>query len=230
VLSSNYNDGRVAALAIQADGSLGAPVQPQTAGSNAHMILDDGASGSFVFVPCADAQFVAQFKFDVNTGRLTANAPATIGAPQRPRHMAFNPSGKFAYVTHETRDAITTYSYDAATGLLSAPRDTPARADGAHVLVHPGGAFVYQIARGGNAIVVFRVGADGALSTAATVQDGLSTPYDATLTRDGRYLIAVNTTGNSVRVFAINAETGALTAAGNGMALQRPQSVVVASF
>ncbi len=230
LLSSNYNDGRVAALAIQADGSLGAPVQPQAAGSNAHMILDDGLSGNFVFVPCAEAQFVAQFKFDVNTGRLTANTPATVPAPQRPRHMAFNPSGKFAYVTHETRDAITTYSYDAATGVLSAAKDTPARRDGAHVLVHPGGQFVYQIARGGSAIVTFRVGADGALTEASTMQDGLNSPYDATLTRDGRYLIAVTTTGNSVRVFAINPETGALTAAGNGMALQRPQSVVVTSF
>jgi 6-phosphogluconolactonase len=227
LLSSNYNDGRVAALAIQADGSLGAPVQPQNAGSNAHMILDDGASGNFVFVPCADAQFVAQFKFDVNTGRLTANAPATIGAPQRPRHMAFHPSGKFAYLTHETRNAITTFSYDATTGLLSAPKDTDARTDGAHVLVHPGGSFVFQIARGGNAIVVFRVGADGSLSEAATVQEGVSSPYDATLTRDGRFLIAVNTNGNTVRSFAIDAQSGALRPAGNGTALQRPQSVVV---
>jgi 6-phosphogluconolactonase len=223
VLSANYNDGKVAALPVGEDGKLGPPVSVQTAGSNAHMVLDDGQTGGFVFVPCADAQHVAMYRFDVASGKLTPNTPATIAAPMRPRHMAFNPNGKFAYLTHESRGAITTFAYDQASGLLSAPRDTTAPGDGAHVLVHPTGNFVFHIARGGGAITVFKVAADGALSSAGSM--AISSPYDATLTRDGKYLIVVG--GTSVRVFSINAATGALGAAGTGQSVQRSQGVAV---
>jgi 6-phosphogluconolactonase len=223
VMSANYNDGKVAALPVGEDGRLGAPASVQTAGGNAHMVLDDGASGNFVFVPCASAGHVAMYKFDVATGQLTPNSPSRIASAQRPRHMAFNPNGKFAYVTHEARGAIETFAYDAATGLLSSPRDTSAPGDGAHVLVHPTGSFVYHIARGGGAVTVYKVAPDGALSSAGRV--GLASPYDATMTKDGRYLIVVG--GSSVRVFSIDAATGALTAAGSGTTVQRSQSVAV---
>lgn len=223
LFSANYNDGKVAALPIAADGMLGAPASVQTAGGNAHMVLDDGVAGNFVFVPCASAGHVAMYKFDVAEGKLTPNSPATIASTQRPRHMAFNPNGKFAYVTHEGRGALTTFAYDSTTGLLSAPKDTGAPGDGAHVLVHPSGNFVYHIARGGGAVTVFKVAADGALSSAGNVS--LASPYDATMTRDGKYLITVG--GSSVRVFSINPTTGLLTAAGTGQSLQRSQSVAV---
>jgi 6-phosphogluconolactonase len=223
VLSANYNDGKVAALPVGDDGKLGAPASTQTAGGNAHMVLDDGVTGKFVFVPCAAAGHVAMYKFDLGTGQLTPNSPATIANPMRPRHMAFNPNGKFAYLTHESRPAITTFAYDSTTGLLSAPKDTSAPNDGAHVLVHPSGNFVFHIARGGGAITVFKVAADGTLSAAGN--QAVDSPYDGTITKDGKYLIVVG--GTSVKVFAVNATTGALTAAGTGTTLQRSQSVAV---
>jgi 6-phosphogluconolactonase len=163
------------------------------------------------------------YRFDVETGKLTPNTPATIASPQRPRHMAFNPNGKFAYVTHESRGALTTFAYDSTTGLLSSPRDTGAPGDGAHVLVHPTGSFVYHIARGGGAVTVFKVAPDGGLTSAGNVP--LASPYDATMTKDGKYLIVVG--GTSVRVFTINPTTGLLSAGGSGQSLQRSQSVAV---
>jgi 6-phosphogluconolactonase len=165
------------------------------------------------------------FKFDQTTGALTANSPATVSAPMRPRHMAFNPNGKWAYVTHENKAAITTYAYDAASGLLSGAKDTAAPNDGAHVLAHPSGNFVFHIARGGNTTTVFKVGADGSLSEASKVAGG---GYDGTITRDGKYLLTVS--GSAVKVYAVNPTTGALTAAGTGTAAGTSQSVAVAVF
>jgi 6-phosphogluconolactonase len=168
---------------------------------------------------------VAMFKFDVATGKATPNSPATIASPGRPRHMAFNPSGKWAYLTHESGGSLTTFAYDAATGLLSAPKDTPAPSDGAHVLVHPSGKFVFHIARGGDAVTVFKVAADGALSQASKVTPG---GYDGRLTSDGRYLLVVS--GSSVRAFSVDPNTGALTGAGTAQAANSSQSVAVAAF
>jgi 6-phosphogluconolactonase len=223
VLSANYNDGKVAALPVAEDGKLGAPASTQTAGGNAHMVLDDGQSGGFVFVPCASAGHVAMYKFDLGTGQLTPNSPPTIANGQRPRHMAFNPNGKWAYLTHEARTAITTFAYDATTGLLSNAKDTTAPNDGAHVVVHPSGTFVFHIARGGSTLTSYKVGDDGSLTSAGSVST--ASPYDGTITKDGKYLIVVG--GTSVRVFSINQTTGALTAAGTGTTLQRSQGVAV---
>jgi 6-phosphogluconolactonase len=222
LFSANYNDGKVGSVAIGDDGKLGTALPGVNAGGEAHMVLDDGQTGNFVFVPCAAAGHVAMFKFDATTGALTANSPATIASPARPRHMAFNPNGKFAYVTHEGKGALTTFKYDAVTGLLSAPQDTTSPDDGAHVVVHPSGNFVFHIARGGGAITTYKVAADGALSQAGSVSGG---GYDATLTKDGKYLISVS--GSSVKVYAINPTTGALTSSGSGQAVNSSQSVAV---
>ncbi len=222
LFSANYADGRVGVLPIGDDGRLGAAVSSPNAGANAHMALDDGQSGNFVFVVAAAAGHVAQFRFNAANGMLTANSPATVAISQRPRHMAFNPNGRFAYVTHESRTAVTTFNYDSNTGLLSGPRDTPTPNDGAHVLVHPSGKFVYHIARGGNAVSSFSVGADGGLTMIERIGSG---GYDATLSKDGRYLLVVS--GTSLRVYAIDGATGKLTAGATGQTLQRSQSVAV---
>jgi 6-phosphogluconolactonase (cycloisomerase 2 family) len=190
------------------------------------MALDDGQSGNFLFVPCKAAGHVAMFKFDVATGTAAPNSPATVPVSNAPRHMAFNPNGKYAYVTQESGTNLVTFNYDAATGLLSGPRNTGGLPnDGAHVMVHPNGNFVFHLARGGNAITVLKVAEDGGLSRVSGVNAG---GYDATLTKDGRFLLAVS--GSNVRVYAVNATTGALTAAGTGQALNGSQSVAVAVF
>jgi 6-phosphogluconolactonase len=223
LLSANYNDGKLGVASIGADGRLTA-VSSATAGGNAHMAIDDGASGKFVFVSCASAGYVAMFKFDVATGQATPNSPPTIASPNRPRHMAFNPGGKWAYLTHEGASVLTTFAYDATTGLLSSPKDTPAPSDGAHVLVHPSGRFVFHIARGGGATTVFKVGPDGGLTAGGKVAGG----YDGNLTRDGRYLLVVS--GSSISVYSVDATTGALSSAGSGQAVNSSQSVAVATF
>jgi 6-phosphogluconolactonase len=225
LLTANYSDGRVGVLPIGDDGRLGATVSSPTAGGNAHMALDDGQSGNFVFVVAAAAGHVAQFKLDSATGMLTANSPATVAISQRPRHMAFNPNGRFAYVTHESRTALTTFNYDSNTGLLSGPRDTPTPNDGAHVLAHPSGKFVYHIARGGNAVSGFTVGADGSLTMIERLGSG---GYDGTISKDGRYLLVVS--GSSLRVYAIDGATGKLTAGATGQALGNSQSVTITAL
>ena len=70
---------------------------------NAHMVLSD-PSGRFLFVPATGPNRVMQYRFDVDSGRLAPNDPPFVegGAPDaQPRHMAFHPSGRFAYVINE---------------------------------------------------------------------------------------------------------------------------------
>ena len=152
LFSAGYNGGTMTITKIGEDGSLsaGSTVKP---GAMAHFTTDDGVTGNFIFVPCLGANHVAMYKFDVTTGQATPNSPATIAVGGGPRHMAFNPNGKWAYVSQENGSAITTLAYDSATGLLSAPKNTPAPSDGVHVVVHPNGKFLFHIARSGTTTV-----------------------------------------------------------------------------
>jgi 6-phosphogluconolactonase len=229
LLASNYANGRVAALPLGPDGALGPPIDPQNAGPNAHMILDDGQSANFVFVPCADGPYIAQYRFDASTGRLQPNSPPTVATRARPRHMVFHPSGRFAYVTHERGDPITAFRYDPATGLLSQPTNVPGPANGAHIMIHANGQFVYLLGRGDNNLQVDRISSDGALTSASQVS-GLSTPWDFTVTRDWSHLLVVNSGSRSVRSFAVDPTTGALSARGTAATTEAPHGVVVAVF
>jgi 6-phosphogluconolactonase len=225
LLSASYNGGQMTITKVAEDGSVSVGSSLKV-GAMAHMAIDDGVTGNFVFVPCLGAGFVAMFKFDPATGQATPNSPATVAVGGGPRHMAFNPNGKWAYVTQENGSSLTTLAYDSATGILSAPKNVAAPSNGAHVLVHPNGNFVFHISRGGGtaATTVYKVGADGALSEASKVSGG----NDGALTKDGKYLLVVS--GTSVKAFAVNAATGALTAAGSGTAVNTAQSVAVATF
>jgi 6-phosphogluconolactonase len=229
LLSSNYGSGTAAALAIDDQGRLAPPMATGRAGGDAHMILDDGASGNFVFMPCAASGYVALFKFDATTGMLSPNTPATVATRGRPRHMAFHPSRKFAYVSHENGDPITAFKYDSATGVISDPSNVPGPADGVHVLVHPNGNFMYQLGRGGNALQINRIAEDGAVAAVNRVA-GLSTPWDFTTTKDFTYLFVANSVGNTVRSFSVDATTGLVSSRGMGATQESPHAVVVAEF
>jgi 6-phosphogluconolactonase len=232
LLASNYADGTVAALPISADGRLGTAVAPRVAGSNAHMILDDGVTGNFVFVPCAAADLIAQYRFDPARGRLEPSSPPTVAvaSKSRPRHMAFHPSGKAAYLTYEAIPKVTAFKYDPETGQLSMPTDAAAAVDGAHALVHPNGQFLYTLMRGANKLSIFDIDAAGVLKPASDVP-GFSMPYDFALSRDGKYSLVVNAGNSTIKPFGISADTGTWTPMGAGAtATEQPHSVVITVF
>src|SRR4029078_2901716 len=81
LLVDHFDSGHVAVLPIAADGTLGAPVDIQRPAPEAHQIVAD-ATGVHVFVPCRSGNVVAQYAFDVRTGKLgAARPPAAAAAP-----------------------------------------------------------------------------------------------------------------------------------------------------
>ncbi len=135
VLVANYGDGTVSVLPVLAGGKLGAALSTLKVGTNAHMILPD-PSNHFAFVPCLGSDYVAQFVFDPATGALTPNATPYVKtvAKAGPRHIAFHPNGKLAYLINETNSTMTAYAFDGTAGTLTEietqstlPRRSPER-------------------------------------------------------------------------------------------------------
>ena len=170
-------------------------------------------------MPCTNSDFIAQFRFDAESGRLEPNDPAVAPTDEGagPRHMAFHPSGRFAYAVNETNSTVHSWRYNAATGRLSG-RETvdslPAGFDrsgntGAHILVSPSGDFVYASNRGHNSIVMFRVDSDsGRLERIGWEKAGglIRIPRNFDIDPSGRLLLVANQDADSILIFRIGSD------------------------
>ena len=218
--------GYVSVLPLGTDGAAGDPVQTRKVGKKTHMVQGD-PGGNYYFVPCTNSDFIAQFRFDAESGRLEPNEPAVAPTDQGagPRHMAFHPSGRFGYAVNETNSTVHSWRYDAATGRLS-DRETvdslPSGFDrsgntGAHILVSPSGGFVYASNRGHDSIVIFRVDSEtGRLERIGWEQaDGLiRIPRNFAIDSSGRLLLVANQDADSILIFRIGSD-GLLTRIGD---------------
>ena len=149
--------------------------------------------------------------------------PAGLVAPgSGPRHFAFCPDGKFAYVINELSSTITAFSYDASAGRLDEVQTIttlPAGFSGnnstAEVQVHPSGRFVYGSNRGHDSIAIFAVDrGSGKLTAIGHEPTQGKTPRNFGIDPTGRYLLAANQGTNNLVLFRIDAATGKLTATG----------------
>jgi len=233
VLVANYADagsnGSVAVFPIGADGNIGpsvsfsqhtghGPVPDRQAGPHAHQIILD-ASNQYAFSPDLGADKVYQYKFDANTGQLVPNSPPYFESNpgDGPRHMAFHPSYKFAYLACELSSVVIAFNYDSATGTLTPfqrittlpspqPNNNPAE-----ILVLPNGRYVYVTNRGHNSIAVFRVDQDNGLLTPIQFQPvGGANPRGLILDEKLRVLLAINQDSGTVVAHSVNYDTGLL--------------------
>ncbi|MCI0681156.1 MAG: lactonase family protein, partial [Gemmataceae bacterium] len=245
-LVANYTGGSAAVLPIQADGSLGEPssfVQHKGKSVNksrqeaphAHSINLD-KNNRFAFVADLGLDKVLVYRFDAAKGSITPNDPdAALVAPGAgPRHFAFHPSGKYAYVINEMDLTVTAFDYDAAKGILNNRQTITTLPDGvkdrkgmstAEVVVHPSGKFLYGSNRGHNTIAIFTIAGSGALKAAGHQGYKIKTPRNFAIEPTGRYLLVGNQGGNSISVFSIDQQTGALTPAGEPVDVPMPVCV-----
>ncbi|HEX3345917.1 MAG TPA: lactonase family protein, partial [Polyangiaceae bacterium] len=195
VFVANYTSGTVAVLPVKSDGSLGTAVDTESPGMLAHMIVAD-PTGHFVFVPCKGSDYVAQYRFDAATGKLTPNAVPTMPTAKGagPRHLAFHPSGSVAYLIDETASTMSRLALDVAHGTLSIVQTVSTLPVGftgtntaAEVHVHLSGRWLFGSNRGDDSIVVFAVDpGTGKLTHKGHTKTGGAHPRDFTLDPTGR--------------------------------------------
>jgi 6-phosphogluconolactonase len=233
VLVANYGDGTVSVLPVQPGGALGDAKSTLSVGVNAHMIITD-LSNKFAFVPCLGSGYVAQFLFDATTGALTPNAvPHVMTATGAgPRHLAFHPNGKLAYLINETNSTLTAYALDTTAGTLAEIQTVSTIQSGftgtntaAEVWVHPSGAWVLGSNRGDDSLVVYAIDpATGKMTAAGSTKSGGTTPRDFTIAPTGTLVYAANQGTGNVAAFSFDPAHGTLTPTGAVV------SVAAASF
>ncbi len=242
VLVANYDGGSIASFPVHDDGTLGTaagfvqhsgsgPDKERQEGPHAHWI---GTSPDNRFALAADLGLdqVLVYGFDSSKGLFTPllSGFAKVKPGAGPRHLAFNPNGKFAYVLSEMDSSVTVFSYQAKTGAFTSlqtistlPKDFSGPKQAAEIAVHPSGKFLYASSRGHDSIAVFAIDEKkGTLTSLGQVLTGGKTPRHFAIDPTGTYLLAENQDSNNIVVFHIDAATGNLTPTGQTVEVPSP--------
>jgi 6-phosphogluconolactonase len=246
VLVANYGGGSIAVLPVRPNGDLG-PTQVfvQHSGSSvnsqrqlaphAHGIYVD-ASNRFVFVPDLGIDKVLVYRWDSTALALQPHeSPATRLAPGAgPRHFAFHPGGRFAYVINELLNTITAFAYAPTSGLLqeiqtltTLPEHFEGQNSTAEIVVHPSGRFLYGSNRGHDSLAMYAIDpSTGRLVLLGHEPTQGRTPRNFAIDPTGTWLLAANQGSGNVVVFRVNRETGKLQSVGHAVAVPTPVCVL----
>ena len=246
VLVANYGSGSVAVLPLDTDGRLREPsTSIQHHGSSINLQRQEGPHAHFItwdprnhlVLTCdlgLDKVLIYQLD-DLRLGLSPNDPPAFSLKPgSGPRHLAFHPNGRYAYVLSELSSTLSVCSFDEQVGELkeiqnvsTLPQDFHGANSGAEVQVHPSGKFVYASNRGHNTIAVFAIEpATGKVKLIQHHSTQGKTPRHFCLDPTARWLLAENQDSDNVVVLSVDAQSGRLAPAGISQTIGAPVCAV----
>ena len=244
VLVANYGSGNVAVYPLAEGGDLGAmsdlvqntgsgPNKDRQAGPHAHMITCD-PSGRYALLVDLGIDKTLVYRLDPATGKLNAHDITTeSGVTEQscgqaapgagPRHIAFHPTNRYAYVINELDSTIDAFAWDATRGTLARfqtislrPADFTGASSGAEIVVHPSGRFLYGSVRGYNGIAMFAIDSNsGTLTALGHEPTQGKNPRSFTLDPTGAFLLVANQDSDNVVTFRSDQTSGTLSATGS---------------
>ena len=235
VLVANYGGGSVTVLPIDDEGRLGeatdfvqhqgGSVDPRRqSGPHAHSITLD-PTNRHAFAADLGLDKVLIYRLDLKRGKLIPHDQPWVQVKPGagPRHFAFHPSGRYAYLITELDNTVIAFAYDSARGSLQEIQTVPALPAGfqgtsyaADLHVSPAGRFLYGSNRGHDSIAIFSVEeGSGRLTPVGHEPTQGRTPRGFALDPTGRLLLVANQDSNTVVTFRVDPDTGGLRATGH---------------
>lgn len=242
LLAGNYSGGNLSAFPISADGSLqpysqlvqhrgGSIDRQRQASPHVHATVF-GPGDDYVYVPDLGMDKVMVYQFNKDARQPLEEAGPKIvktAAGSGPRHLAFHPEGKWAYLMEEMGGTVSAYRYKR--GALQCEQRIAAHPDSARgpygsadIHVAPDGRFLYASNRGTeNNLAIFAIdGRKGTLTTVGYQSTMGEQPRNFTLDPSGRYLLAANQRTGTVVVFRRDTKTGLLQPTGVQVSIPQP--------
>lgn len=210
---------RVVSAALVGSG----PNLPRQGKAHAHCAVET-PDGRFLCV--VDLGSDAIWLFDANTMKLRGKVDTAPGAG--PRHLAFHPSGKFAYIVYELGNIVTSFRYEdgefSPTGTQTLlPSGFSGQSQAAALKLSADGRRLFATNRGHDSVAVFDIDFDtGRLSLAAISPLGGSWPRDFTVLPGERIALACLERAGEVRSFRYEKRTGRFTPLSHVFRTHRP--------
>lgn len=145
-----------------------------------------------------------------------------------PRHIAFHPNGKFAYIVFELANIIAAYRYvdgklEHIQTLPLLPENFSGQSQAAALKISGCGKMLFATNRGHDSAVAFRIDPDsGKLAAAAHSPLGGNWPRDLTLLPGGRIAVGCLEREGKVRTYSFDAGANLFTPLPFSVKMQRP--------
>lgn len=236
---ANYGGATVNLFCLMPDGQLGpesdvhchsgSSVHPlRQAQPHPHAVNFDPAN-RFVFVPDLGLDQIFVYELDRDAGKLVPRPRQTVQvtAGSGPRHMAFDPHGRFAYLVNEMNATATAFAYDASSGTMQElqtidllPEGFEGYRSAAEIAIHPSGRFVYATTRShgsrgmppapGLDLITWCAihPEDGTLGELSRIPSGGGVPRSFTFDQRGEHMFVAHQTSGTVVTFRIHPDTG----------------------
>ncbi|MEM5021321.1 6-phosphogluconolactonase [Bacillus subtilis] len=226
VLTANYHSGKVHVFPVQEDGSLQSPVsEADHTGKGPHERQEKphthyaGFTPEHNYVVAVDLGIDKLYTYKLKDGVLTESGSHSFAPGAGPRHIAFHPKEKYAYVMTELSNEVIALEYNPTAGefreiqVVSAiPDDFTDNSQGSAIHVTQDGRFVYVANRGHDSIAVFEVNQySGELAFVERVSTEGNWPRDFVFDPTEGFLVASNEETGNLVLFERDKETGRLT-------------------
>jgi 6-phosphogluconolactonase len=242
VFAGNYGGGNVLAIHLNNDGSFSVAdtqviqhegnsvIKERQEKPHVHaavLSLDD----RYLLVPDLGTDKVYQYRIDTTQKQILVPADIpylSVKPGGGPRHLAFHPNGKYAYLVLELDGSVMALDYH--DGMLEAKQTismvTPGfkgRLSGADIHVSPDGKFLYASNRGdANEIAIYSIGKKGRLRLIDRQPVFGKMPRNFVIDPTGNFLLVANQVSNEIIIFKRNKKTGLLTATGKRIEVDKP--------
>ncbi len=244
---ASYHGGLLGLVSLQADGLIGECLdvkQHEGHGANPQRQNEPHPHSSyfspdnrFIFVPDLGIDRIRSYTVGKN-GKLQSHGDTVIHPGAGPRHMAFHPSGKYAFVINELDSTVVAFRYNPDLGILHAietvstlPESFGGENGCAEIAVSENGRFLYGSNRGHDSIVVYAIDPDsGKLALVEHVSTEGRHPRHFTLIPGNDFLIAANRDNHNIAVFRVDQESGKLAFTGVSAEISKPVCVKAAYF
>lgn len=240
VVVANYMGGSLSVFPVRTDGSL-APLcaQVQHTGSSVNAERQEAPHphstllDSHQRVYCADLGIDRIVLYQLNPKKATLTPlglpPMALSPGDGPRHLAFHPNHKFAYVINELSNSVAAYAYRGGSGELThlqtvstLPASFAGASTAAELHVHPSGQFLYGSNRGHDSLVVCRIDESGRLTVIGHQPTFGKTPRHFAIDPSGRTLIVANQDSHEILCFDVDPGSGQLSKRGSPVRVPNP--------
>jgi 6-phosphogluconolactonase (cycloisomerase 2 family) len=235
VVTANYSGGNISIFAMDIDGKLKpdplvvsfkghGPVADRQQTSHPHCITFT-PDHRYMLVSDLGVDCIHMLPVSVDVANGVAHSlidedeiqdiPLEPGSG--PRHIAFHPNGRYAYLINELSGMVTLFEYkeDTLTERQSVAADESGAQGAADIHVSRDGRFVYASVRLKNdGITIYSVDSETGFLTKVGYQPTGLRPRTFVLSPNGDYLLVACRDSNYIQIFKVDKETGMLTDTG----------------
>lgn len=236
-VTANYSGGSLSVFPILSNGTLDKSLvlmsskkmgPNRTRQNQPHFHCTIFTPDNYILTTDFSGDRILSFTYNAKEKKLEDRGIAAHVRPgSGPRHLVFEPNGRYAYLMNELSGKVIAYQYKDGKlkEIQTVVADDTHAQGGADIRISPDGNFLYASTRlKGDGITIFKLGGDGSLRRVGVQKTGRH-PRNFAITPNGKYLLVACRDDNTIQVYSRDKSTGMLTNTHQDIDLSHPACI-----